>query len=126
MQPVLAQAVGQVTTGTLHHTAQLIDAAAQAAGDGVGKVKGDQHVVDLVHRLQQPLRLGGVAAPQFVQAATAHLAGGLAQPVQVGRVGYSQRFRLRDGVLRGEGQRDVRLDQFLERVLGVTGVSSSG
>ena len=115
--------VREIAAGPLDDRAQRVGRAAQAAGDRIGVVDGDEQPVHVVHRGEQHLGPLELVGAQAVEDVAAQLARGFGQPVEVrGRLDAEVRRR-RERVTAHEGERDARLGVLLLGVVQVPAVA---
>ena len=93
--------------------AEGVGAAAEAAGDTVGIVDGDEQAVDVVHRAHQLLGAGEVAGAEAVEQLAAELARGFGEAVAIRRDFELQVLRRRQRVVADERERERRFREFL-------------
>src|SRR4051794_25282064 len=82
LQTLLEDRRRQVAAGALQDGAQGVCRPAQAAGQGVGIVDGDEQRVDVVHRPQEFLALCDVAGTQPIKDVAAQLTRRFGESVQ--------------------------------------------
>ena len=75
---------------TLWRRAQGIGGTAEATGDGVREIHGDEGAVDVVHHAQQELGAGQIVLAQAVQHLPPQFRGSFSHRVEVGRIFHSQ------------------------------------
>ena len=63
----LADGEGEVAAGFFEHAAHGISGTAQAVGDGIGEIQGDELIVNIVHVGEEFLAAGKVAGAHFIQ-----------------------------------------------------------
>jgi len=126
LKGLLADAEGEVTTSTFDDGANDVGGAAEAAGERVGIIDGDEQAVDVVHRFEQALGFGGMAVTDDVETAAAHFGGGLAEAVEVGGVFDAEGVGVGQGFVGEEGEDDGGFGKFFEGVLCVSGVIQIG
>lgn len=126
LQSLLAEAGGEVAARAFDDGADNVGGAAQAAGDGVRVINGDEEVVDFVHRFEKALGFGGVIVADDVETAAAHFGGGFPESVEVGGIFHAERVRVGQWLVGDEGENDAGFGKFFERVLSVSGMIEVG
>ena len=92
LQVLLAQAQCQVGAGAFDDAAHQVGLPPQAVGDGVRVIHGHQHIVDIIHGIQQAFSIFRVTHAQDIQAFAPQLANGLRQSVEVSGIFDPQVF----------------------------------
>ena len=117
-----SQAEGHVAARLLDDAARQVRLPAQTVGDGVRIVHRDQHGVDVVHDRKQAFGLLRVSVPQNVQRLAAQLADDFGQTIQVCGARHPQLLRRGKRLVLDQGAGHIGFDEFLQCVLGVSGV----
>src|SRR5579883_1035601 len=108
---------GQVAASFFQDAARAIGGAAQASGDGVGKIDGDQNGINIVHVAQVDLAGFDVAPAQLVKQVAAQLAHRCSQAVEVGGPANAKLFRAGQRLMLDKGAEGAGLGKFFLCVL---------
>ena len=118
--------VGEVAACALKAAAGDVGAAAEAAGDGVGEVHGDEEVVDVVHDGQDLFAAIELVLAEEVEDVAAELADGFGHAVEVGGGFDAELVGRRDGLVDDDGVGDAGLGVLLFGVLDEAAIVDVG
>ena len=111
-----------VASRALEHGAEGVDGAAQAAGDRIGEVDGDQDVVDVVHGGEEVLAPVELTGAEAVEQVAAQLAGRLGQAPQPRRRQHVELVGAGEGGADDERRGQAGLDVLLLGVVQEPGM----